>query len=142
MSFGRDSFETSHDAQVISLNREITSPDYITQMREIGYRQAGSRLQEEISRYGNNFAALAYAVSGNPRLLLKTISLAGSVRTNDLEKVIKEFFREAIWSEHSGLSERYPGHKALIDWGRQFIETNVIVETNKKNENMEDRREA
>ncbi|WP_159008286.1 hypothetical protein [Bradyrhizobium sp. S69] len=132
-SYG-DSFETIHDAQVISLNRDITSPNYVTQMREIVYQQAGSKLQEEISRNGNNFAALAYAVSGNPRLLLKTIALAGTVRTNDVEKVIKEFFREAIWSEHSGLSERYPGHKALIDWGRHFIETSVIAETNKKNE--------
>jgi hypothetical protein len=132
-SYG-DSFETSHDAQIISLNRDIASEQYVTQMREIVYRQADSKLQAEIARNANNFAALAYAVSGNPRLLLKTIALAGSIRTNDVEKVIKEFFRDAIWSEHSGLSERYPGHKALIDWGRQFIETHVIIDTNKKNE--------
>jgi hypothetical protein len=132
-SYG-DSFETSHDAQIVSLNRDVISDQYITQMREIVYRQADSGLQEEIARNENNFAALAYAVSGNPRLLLKTIALAGSIRTSDIEKVIKEFFRDAIWSEHSGLSERYPGHKALIDWGRQFIETHVIVDTNKKND--------
>ena len=87
-----------------------------------------------ILRNADLFAALAYAVSGNPRLLLKTISLARGFRTAEIEQVIKEFFRDTIWSEHSGLAERYPGHKALINWGRSFIDRNVIPDTIKKNE--------
>ncbi len=132
-SYG-DSFETVHDAQIVSLHREITSPDYVAQMQEVVFKQAEAKLQEAISRRRNNFAALAYAVSGNPRLLLKTIASAGSLTTSEIEKVIREFFRFTIWSEHSGLVDRYPGHKALIDWGRDFIERHVIPETNQKNQ--------
>jgi hypothetical protein len=128
-----DSFESSHDAQIQSLNRDITSPDYIIQMREIVFKQADSKLQETITRQGDVFAALAFAVSGNPRLLLKTIALAGTIRSTEIEGVIKEFFRDAIWSEHSGLGERYPGHKAVIDWGRSFVEKFVIPNTVEKN---------
>lgn len=129
-----DSFETAHDAQIQSLNRDVTSPDYLSQMREIVFKQADSRLQEIISRNSDLFAAVAYAVSGNPRLLLRIITLAGSFRTTDIERVIKEFFRETIWSEHSGLADRYPGHKELIDWGRSFVEHHVIPDTLKKND--------
>ena len=132
-SYG-DSFESSHDAQIESLNRDITSRDYVSQMQDVVFRQAGSQLQDDILKHKNNFAALAYCVSGNPRLLLKTVALSGRLRTVDVERVIKEFFRDSIWSEHSGLAERYPGHKSLIDWGRTFIEQTVIKDTNDKNE--------
>ena len=43
------------------------------------------------------------------------------ISSRDVEPVIKEFFRDAIWSEHSGLAERYPGHKALIYLGPSFL---------------------
>jgi hypothetical protein len=121
-----DTFETTHDAQIQSLNRDVASSEYVNQMREIVFKQADSKLQEAITRQGDLFSALAYAVSGNPRLLLKTISLAGVIRSTEIGTVIKEFFRDAIWSEHSGLGERYPGHKVVIDWGRTFIEKFVI----------------
>lgn len=75
--------------------------------------------------------------SGNPRLLLKTIARAGKLRTSDVEKVLKEFYRNDIWSEHSGLAERYAGHRGLIDWGRQFIENFVISDTRLKNASRE-----
>lgn len=124
-SYG-DSFESAHDAQMQSLHRDVTLDDYVSQMREIVFKQADSALQEAIIRQGNTFAALAYAVSGNPRLLLKTIALAQTISVRDVERVIKEFFRDTIWSEHSGLAERYPGHRGLIDWGRAFVEQHVI----------------
>ncbi|MFZ5711868.1 MAG: hypothetical protein ACOY3N_03390 [Bradyrhizobium sp.] len=129
-----DTFETTHDAQILSLNRDVTSAKYVKQMREIVFKQADSKLQEIISRQGDLFSALAYAVSGNPRLLLKTIALAGGIRSSEIGTVIKEFFRDAIWSEHSGLGERYPGHKAIIDWGRTFIEKFVIPNTIDRNQ--------
>jgi hypothetical protein len=129
-----DSFESTHDAQMQSLHRDVISQDYVEQMREIVFKQAGSDLQAQIIRQGNVFAALAFAVSGNPRLLLKTIALAKAISSREVEPVIKEFFRDAIWSEHSGLAERYPGHKALIDWGRSFVEAHVIPSMLDRNE--------
>lgn len=129
-----DTFETTHDAQILSLNRDVTSPEYVRQMREIVFKQADSKLQEIITRQDDLFSALAYAVSGNPRLLLKTIALAGVIRSTEIGTVIKEFFRDAIWSEHSGLGERYPGHKEIIDWGRAFVERFVIPNTIDRNQ--------
>ena len=108
-------FETTHDARIEALNRDISNPKYLQQMRDIVLKQAGSDLQREIERNGANFDALAYAVVGNPRLLLKTISIASRLNTASVQNVLKEFFREGVWAEHSGLAHRYPGHSELID---------------------------
>jgi hypothetical protein len=126
-------FETAHDARVEPLNRDITNPSYLNQMRNIVLVQATSSQQADIERNGENFDALAYAVTGNPRILLKTVSLAKKLRTSDVQATLKEFFRSSIWSEHSSLSERYPGHRGLIDWGRSFVEDTVIVELTHRN---------
>jgi hypothetical protein len=128
------SFEAVHDAQVESLHRDVGSPSYREQMREIVLKQADSELQGNIERNGENFDALAYAVSGNPRLLLKTVSLARSLRSAEVQGVLKDFYRNAVWSEHSGLAERYPGHKDLIDWGRGFVEQQAIPDALQKND--------
>jgi hypothetical protein len=128
------SFEAVHDAQIESLNRDVHSATYREQMREIVLKQAGSELQSDIEKNGENFDALALAVSGNPRLLLKTVSLAGRLRSSDVQAVLKDFYRNAIWAEHSALAERYPGHKALIDWGRTFVEQHAISDAVQKNE--------
>ncbi|WP_296614604.1 hypothetical protein [Sphingomonas sp.] len=127
-------FEGTHDAQIEQLTRDVMDPDYAKQMREIVLRQANSALAATIQSRGENFDALAYAVSGNPRLLLKIVALAGKLATGEVQSVIKEFFRVQIWAEHSGLAERYPGHKALIDFGRTFMENNAIPEAKKKND--------
>lgn len=127
-------FETTHDARLESLHREITDSEYRDQMREIIFKQADSDLQREIEKNGENFDALAYAVSGNPRLLLKTVMLAPTLRTAEVQSVIKEFYRTNIWAEHSGLAERYAGHKTLIDWGRNFVEQTIITDALSKNE--------
>ncbi|HDS1796348.1 hypothetical protein [Pseudomonas putida] len=128
------SFEAVHDAQIESLNRDIHAAAYREQMREIVMKQSGAELQSDIERHGENFDALALAVSGNPRLLLKTISLAGRLRASEVQAVLKDFYRTAIWAEHSALAERYPGHKSLIDWGRNFVETHAIPDAVQKNE--------
>jgi hypothetical protein len=70
----------------------------------------------------------------NPRILLKTIALTQTISSREVDRVIKEFFREGVWTEHSGLAERYPGHKALIDWGRTFVEQHVIPAMITRNE--------
>mgnify|MGYP006076633141 CR=1 FL=1 len=127
-------FEVAHDARIESLHREITDKAYLGQMREIIFKQADSNLQKAIERNGANFDALAYAVSGNPRLLLKTVALAPRLRSAEVQSVLKDFYRTGIWAEHSGLAERYAGHKELIDWGRQFIEGIAIVDALQKND--------
>lgn len=130
-------FQAGHDALIEQINRDVLDKDYLSNMREIVFKQADSALMADITTHGENFSALAYAVSGNPRLLLKTIARAVRLRTSDVERVLKEFYRTEVWSEHSGLVERYGGHRSLIDWGRQFIETNVIPDTRTKNATRE-----
>jgi hypothetical protein len=127
-------FEGTHDARIEQLTRDVMHPDYLKQMREIVMRQASVALRTDIVERGENFDALAYAVSGNPRLLLKTISQSGKLRVNDVQTVIKDFYRVQIWAEHSSLAERYPGHKDLIDFGRNLMEDVIIPEAKKKND--------
>lgn len=134
VTFYGQTFQTTHDAILVPLNRDILDPSYLDGMREIVLKQAESELGANIEQYRENFHALAYAVSGNPRLLLKTVGMAQRLRTTDVEKVLKEFYRTDIWSEHSGLSDRYAGHQAFIDWGREFIEKTVIPDSIHKNE--------
>jgi hypothetical protein len=130
-------FQSSHDALIEQINRDVLDKDYLSNMRDIVFKQADSDLMADITTHGENFASLAYAVSGNPRLLLKTIARAGRLRTSDVEKVLKEFYRNDVWSEHSALAERYAGHRGLIDWGRQFIENTAIPDARLKNANRE-----
>lgn len=131
-------FEGTHDARIKQLTRDVMDEDYVKQMRDIVLRQATSSLAQEIETRGQNFDALAYAVSGNPRLLLKTVALPGKLRTSDVQTVIKDFFRVQIWAEHSSLAERYPGHKDLIDFGRVFMEHTVLPEAKRKNDGWRD----
>lgn len=133
-SYG-DSFQTSQDATFINMDRDILQVDYISKMREIVEKQldVDSDLINEISKNGENFAILAYSASGNPRLLLKTIAKAPKLSGRQINEVIREFYRTDMWAEHSGLREKYPGHTELIDWGRNFIESIVLPDLQKKN---------
>lgn len=133
-SFG-DSFQTSHDATFKNLDRDVLDDEYIAKMREMVENQleADSTLLTNISKNGENFAILAYAASGNPRILLKTISRASQVSGKQINEVIREYYKTEIWSEHSGLIEKYPGHKKIIDWGRNFIESVVLPDLHNKN---------
>ena len=75
-SYG-DTFQPSHDATMLSFDRDILGADYIEKMREIVEKQAESPTLEDMARNENNFALLAFAASGNPRVLLKTLSSVG-----------------------------------------------------------------
>jgi hypothetical protein len=134
VTFYGQTFQTTHDATVVTLNRDPLDPGYLDGMRDIVLKQADAQLVADIERNRGNFHALAYAVSGNPRLLLKTAGIAQRFGSADVKKVLKEFYRAEIWSEHSGLAGRYAGHRAFIDWGREFIERTVIPDSIKKNE--------
>ncbi|MGW6221744.1 ORC-CDC6 family AAA ATPase [Streptomyces olivaceus] len=126
-----DSFQMSHDAELINVNRNILDPGYLASMREIVIRQ-DKRLEVAINRNGAVFDALAFASSGNPRTLLKTVSAASPLNTNNAQRVLKEYYRDTIWGEHSALGDRYVGHRAVIDWGRDFLQQEVIPMLRKK----------
>lgn len=134
VTFYGQTFQVAHDATVITLNRDPLDSRYIESMREIVLKQADSELAADIEKNPQCFEALAHAVSGNPRLLLKTVQRAPRLLPTEVRQVLREFYRTEIWSEHSSLAERYAGHHAFIDWGREFIERTVIPDTTKKNE--------
>jgi hypothetical protein len=132
-AFG-DIFQPAHDAAFETVDRDVLASDYANQMREIVEKQAPSRLAADIARNAQNFAVLAFAASGNPRLLLKTVARAGRLSAAQINEVIKEFYRTDLWADHSALSDKYPGHLALIDWGRLFVEGTVLPEIQRRNE--------
>jgi hypothetical protein len=138
-SFG-ETFQPSHDATVMILDRDVLSSDYVDSMREIVERQAqvhgedAAGLIRSISQQGGNFAVLAYAASGNPRIMLKTVAKAPKLNSVQVNEVIREYYRTDIWSDHSNLAETFVGHKAYVDWGRRFIEDHVLPEIKKKND--------
>ncbi|WP_421387250.1 hypothetical protein [Agrobacterium tumefaciens] len=132
-SYG-STFQPSHDATMVYLDRQVNAPEYVETMREIVEKQADSSTVTKIIKNGKNFAVLAYAASGNPRLLLKTLAAAPSLSSSEITDVIKQFYRADIWSEHSLLAEKYSGHRDIVDWGRSFIETSVLPEIKAKND--------
>ena len=132
-SFG-NYFQPIHDAVFIDLERDPTSEGYVKTMNEIVEKQADGKLISNIKRNMENFSVLAFAANGNPRLLLKTLSRAQSLSSRDINTVIREFYKNDIWEEHSLLSEKYSGFKSFIDWGRDFIEDHVLQEIKNKNE--------
>lgn len=77
-SYG-DTFQPTHDATMVSLNRDINDSGYVESMRQIVEKQADSTLQKKITKNGQNFSVLAYAATGNPRLLLKTVADAPNI---------------------------------------------------------------
>ncbi|MEU2089680.1 ORC-CDC6 family AAA ATPase [Nocardia beijingensis] len=120
-----DSFQLSHDAELINVNRSILDADYLPSMRQMVTRQDPG-LKASIDRNGAIFDALAFAASGNPRTLLKTVSAASPLNSNNAQRITKEYYRETIWSEHTALGERYIGHREVLDWGRDFLQEHVI----------------
>jgi hypothetical protein len=131
-SFG-ETFQPAHDATFMSVDRDVLSSDYVHNMREIVEKQADSEMQKAIARRGQQFATLAYAASGNPRLLLKTLDRAKGLSSAEVNEVFRTFYRTEVWAEHSLLAEKYPGHRRLIDWGRTFIESVILPEIQRKN---------
>lgn len=130
-SFG-DSFQMSHDATLLSVERDILDDGFMAAMREIVLKQ-DPELAGPISRYGEVFDALSFASTGNPRILLKTLARATPLNTQNAQRSIREYYRESIWAEHSALADRYTGHASLIDWGRELIEAHVIGELHDRN---------
>lgn len=130
-------FQAFHDAEIRKVERDISDKDYVSNMREMVRNQLGEDVYKIFESNGDNFDALIYAASGNPRLMLKSIYTASnelkSLNTTNTNNTIKQFYRTNIWNEHTKLGEIYTGYKPLIDWGRAFIEDKVLEETYTKN---------
>lgn len=128
-----NSFEMTHDASYVRIERDIKSETYLADMKDMVLRQGGDAWAKKIQNQMSLFNTLAMAAGGNPRLLLKTLDNCNRVNTNTVNEVIRTFYRSEIWNEHTQLGEKYKGHKPLIDWGRKFIEDNVIPTIVRKN---------
>jgi hypothetical protein len=127
-------FQPMHDAVMVSAERDVMSKDYVKNMREIVEKQADSNVLRLIEQNISNFSTLAYAATGNPRILLKTLAQSPRLTSSEVNQVIKDYYRTDAWSEHSILATKYRGHAALIDWGRNFIEQTVLPALKKRND--------
>lgn len=136
VTFYGDSFQPVHDASFFYLDRNIFHHDYLNSMREIVENQVGSTsdMLKAINKNTDHFNLLAYASSGNPRILLKTVGRADRMNAIQVNEIFREFYKTEIWTEHSQLGERYIGHRDVIDWGRKFMESNVLPELKAKND--------
>jgi hypothetical protein len=132
-----DSFQPGHDALQLTTDRDILDNEYLAVMRRIVLRQDESRSQT-INQYGEVFDTLAFAATGNPRTLITTVSRATPFNKRNAQDVIRQYYRNEIWADHSALTERYPGHKPLIDWGRHFVEMTVLPELRARNARLSD----
>lgn len=126
-----------HDVIEKRVERNIFDKEYVEKMREIIEKQTNQSDYVKLASKGQELNALIYCSGGNPRLLLKSIDAvinsSKSFKRQDVNNVIREFYRTQIWDEHTRLSETYQGHKELIDWSRRFIENSVLPETIHKN---------
>jgi hypothetical protein len=121
-----DSFEITHDCTYKKIDRNIKDSDYLQYFKDIVFKQADKELQEAFEKQRELFNTLAICAGGNPRILLKTIQDLERVNTLSVNKMIKEFYRSKVWTEHTELGEKYKGHQQIIDWGRDFLEKTVI----------------
>jgi hypothetical protein len=132
-SFG-ETFQPAHDATMLSIDRDILAADYVENMREIVEKQADAILLKNIAQNAQNFAILAYAASGNPRLLLKTLAASPKVNSTQINETVRGYYRSDVWAEHSLLADKYVGHREIIDWGRRFLEGLAIPDIKSKND--------
>ncbi|MGV0154397.1 hypothetical protein ACSW29_13765 [Rhodococcus sp. GB-02] len=131
-SYG-DSFQPSHDATLVDVERPVTDSGYAAAMRQIVLKQDPSS-RKLIEQYGEAFDVLSYASMGNPRVMLKTYAASAPFNRSRAQEAIRNYYRDEVWSEHSNLAERYPGHRELIDWGRSFLERDVLPALHARNE--------
>lgn len=136
-------FDKTHDAEFINLYRSITSGDYVDKMKEMVLRQVTDEgFKKMLETNGNNFTVLTYAAGGNPRILLRSIEQLQNLKADTVNKLIREFYREEIWAEHSGLVEKYIKSARYIDWGRNFVEDIILPEIKNKNDRLIDKQES
>ncbi|WP_258034784.1 hypothetical protein [Pectobacterium odoriferum] len=121
-----DSFEPIHDCIYKKLERSISESDYLQYFKDIVFKQSDDTLKKEIDNQRDLFNTLALSSGGNPRMLLRTIQDLSKLNASGVNSIIKSFYRNQIWAEHTDLGEKYKGHRDVIDWGRDFLENSVI----------------
>lgn len=121
-----ESFELIHDCVYKKLERNISDSDYLQYFKDIVFKQSDDKLKADIDRQRDLFNTLALSSGGNPRMLLRTLQDLPKLNTSNVNAVIKSFYRNKIWIEHTELGEKYKGHQGIIDWGRNFLENSVI----------------
>ncbi len=129
-----ESFELIHDCIHKTLDRNISDSGYLDYFRNIVMKQADNALKNKIETNAELFNTLALSCGGNPRMLLRTLQDIKKWQTTPVDAVIKDFYRDNIWSEHTELGEKYEGHRLIIDWGREFLEKKVIPNIETYNE--------
>lgn len=134
-----DSFELVHDCTYKKIERNIKDQDYLQYFKDIVFKQAKPELQVVLDNQRELFNTLAFSAGGNPRILLKTIQELSKFNSSSVNEVIKGFYRDRIWAEHTELGEKYKGHQKLIDWGRKFLENTVIPAIERYNTAREDK---
>ena len=126
-------FQPNHDATMLSTERNVLDDGYLKSMKDIALKQVPSALGIQIENNDRNFSILAYAAHGNPRILLKSLTQGVRLSSDGVNRYIREYYRSDFWAEHSQLAQRYPGHRDIIDWGRNFIESDLIPRILRKN---------
>ncbi len=131
-------FDIVHDAELVCLSRNITDSDYLSNMKEMVLKQEpDENVKKALEKNDERFSVLAFAASGNPRTLLRSIQkLDKKFNAEEVNKFIRKFYREEIWAEHSSLVDKYPAREKYIEWGRKFVEDNVIPELKNKNDKL------
>lgn len=134
-----ESFEPIHDCLFKKIDRDIKDGEYLNYFKEIVFKQATEQLKESIEKNIDLFATLAFSGGGNPRMVLKTVQDLPKFNSSSVDQGLKEFYRTRIWTEHTELGEKFKGHKPLIDWGRDFLETTVIPAIEKYNNSRKEK---
>lgn len=127
------SFEATHDAIEKQIDRNLQDSGYLDLMTQMVLKQIDENKVTSINQNRELYNTLAFCSNGNPRILLKMTNKLKKVNTSEVENIIRTFFRNDIWAEHTQLGEKYKGHKPIVDWGRKFIEDLVIPNLVKKN---------
>ncbi|WP_227011996.1 hypothetical protein, partial [Enterobacter cloacae complex sp. P42C] len=134
-----DSFEPIHDCVFKKLERNILESDYLQYFKDIVFKQSDESLKKEIDNQRDLFNTLALASGGNPRMLLRTLQDLSKLNASGVNAIIKSFYRNQIWTEHTDLGEKYKGHREVIDWGRDFLENSVIPRVEDYNKTRRDK---
>jgi len=134
-----DSFEPIHDCVYKKLERSISEPDYLQYFKDIVFKQSDDALKKEIDNQRDLFNTLALSSGGNPRMLLRTLQDLPKLNTSGVNGIIKSFYRNQIWAEHTDLGEKYKGHRDVIDWGRDFLENSVIPRVEEYNKSRREK---
>jgi hypothetical protein len=130
-----DTFEGIHDSDFKKLDRNIQDSGYLNFMTEMVEKQADQGKLTMINQQKELYNTVIFCSNGNPRILLKTTQRLQRIGISEVDTLIRSFYRNEIWAEHTLLGDKFKGHKILVDWGRKFLEDTVIPGLIKKNFN-------